>query len=367
MPYTVNDVEGFKQALLETGFEAENLRMLHDKQERRFQPEGVKIMKELRMLLAQVGPDDTLVIALSGHGLHFKGDKTGYFCPVDADLSDKTTLIAMEGEGGLYELLKGCKAKRKLLLVNACRNDPTSERGQAATKIALDDDDAGEVPEGIAALYSCKRGQLSYYDPKREKGIFFDYLTRAWRGEFAEADEAMTHDMLFDKVASKTQNEVSRLYGHSQKPDTRREFEGKWVVSLPEDRLTFRGEEEYRRAFVLENGMDKVKIDTSAALSLYRDAADQGYALGQLSTGVMFDNGWGVSKDEAEAARWFRKAADQGVAVAQLTLGVAYANGHGISKDDAEAAKWFRKAPTKANPMHNFISAWESCTKMARA
>ena len=54
------------------------------------------------------------VVALSGHGVHFKGDRVGYFCPVDAKLTDKGTLIPMEGEGGLFDLLKACPARRKL-------------------------------------------------------------------------------------------------------------------------------------------------------------------------------------------------------------------------------------------------------------
>ena len=56
-------------------------------------------------------------------------------------------------------------------------------------------------------------------------------------------------------------------------------------------------------------------------------AADQGHASGQLNLGVMYDNGEGVLKDDAEAVRWYRLAADQGDAAAQFNLGLMYANG----------------------------------------
>ena len=49
----------------------------------------------------------------------------------------------------------------------------------------------------------------------------------------------------------------------------------------------------------------------------YRLAADQGDAAAQFNLGVMYDNGRGVLKDEAEAVRWYRLAAEQGDADAR--------------------------------------------------
>ena len=64
----------------------------------------------------------------------------------------------------------------------------------------------------------------------------------------------------------------------------------------------------------------------------------------QFNLGVMYENGRGVEKDEAEAVKWYRKAAEQESAVAQFYLGVMYANGRGVAKDEEEAVKWYRKA-----------------------
>ena len=75
-----------------------------------------------------------------------------------------------------------------------------------------------------------------------------------------------------------------------------------------------------------------------------RRLAEQGDADAQFNLGVMYANGEGVLKDEAEAVRWFRLAADQGNAFAQYDLGVMYANGEGVPQDDAEAVRWFRLA-----------------------
>ena len=60
-------------------------------------------MHELDLLLAAMKKNDTLVVALSGHGLQFKGDPVSYFVPVDGKVADKTTLIPLDGKDGLYE------------------------------------------------------------------------------------------------------------------------------------------------------------------------------------------------------------------------------------------------------------------------
>lgn len=55
--------------------------------------------------------------------------------------------------------------------------------------------------------------------------------------------------------------------------------------------------------------------------------------MAQTNLGVMYDNGRGVPKDEAQAVAWYRKAAEQGDANAQFYLGVMYGNGRGVPKD----------------------------------
>ena len=56
-------------------------------------------------------------------------------------------------------------------------------------------------------------------------------------------------------------------------------------------------------------------------------AAAQGNAAAQYNLGVMYANGEGVPKDDAQAVQWYRKAAEQGDAKAQYKLGVMDANG----------------------------------------
>jgi TPR repeat protein len=84
--------------------------------------------------------------------------------------------------------------------------------------------------------------------------------------------------------------------------------------------------------------------DYQAALRLFRPLADQGNMTAQYNLALMFSQGKGAAKDDAEAAKWYRLAADQGYADAQTKLGYMYANGLGVSQSHADAMKWYRLA-----------------------
>ena len=63
-----------------------------------------------------------------------------------------------------------------------------------------------------------------------------------------------------------------------------------------------------------------------------------------------YANGFGVTQDQAAAARWNRAAAEQGDATAQLRLGHAYTYGAGVNRDYSQAASWLKKAAEKGDP-----------------
>jgi uncharacterized protein len=114
------------------------------------------------------------------------------------------------------------------------------------------------------------------------------------------------------------------------------------------------------------------KRDYATALRLLRPLAEQGDDVAQFDLGVMYNEGWGVSRDYlqagkwyrraaiqgnadaqfnlgmlyehhryAEAAKWYREAADQGLGDAQFRLGLLYAKGQGVPRDDVQAYMWF--------------------------
>ncbi len=91
--------------------------------------------------------------------------------------------------------------------------------------------------------------------------------------------------------------------------------------------------------------------DFSQAVSWYRKAAEQGYALGQYNLGRMYRQGKGIELDESQAAQWYRQAAEQGDAWAQHNLGWLYKTGKGVKQDDTQAVDWFRKAAEQGHAL----------------
>ena len=103
----------------------------------------------------------------------------------------------------------------------------------------------------------------------------------------------------------------------------------------------------------------------------FRQAAEQGHASAQFNLGVMYANGEGVLKDEAEAVRWYRMAAEQGLAGAQFNLGVRYDNGRGVLKDATLAHMWYNIAGANgseiAREWRDTIEDDMTATQIARA
>ena len=62
-------------------------------------------------------------------------------------------------------------------------------------------------------------------------------------------------------------------------------------------------------------------VPRDSALSYYQASAELGNARAQHNLGVLYRDGLGVERNEAEALTWFQKSADQGYAKAQLNLG----------------------------------------------
>ena len=48
-----------------------------------------------------------------------------------------------------------------------------------------------------------------------------------------------------------------------------------------------------------------------------------------------------MAQDQVQAVSWYRKAAEQRYALAQTSLGVCYAKGEGVAKDEIEAYAYY--------------------------
>ena len=79
--------------------------------------------------------------------------------------------------------------------------------------------------------------------------------------------------------------------------------------------------------------------DYETAFEEFLPYAQEGDAEAQAMVGVMYQGGYGVRQDLAEAGKWYRRAADQCHAAALGMLGVLYAQGLGVPLDYIAAYK----------------------------
>ena len=121
LKYCIYDMKAVRDRLVDAGYPAENVFLLIDTaDELKYKPTRNNILRQLEMLVQIIRPNDRLVVAFSGHGVHL--NKASYFCPADANLANPgDTLVPLDK---VYQKMDSCGAQVKVLLVDACRNDP---------------------------------------------------------------------------------------------------------------------------------------------------------------------------------------------------------------------------------------------------
>jgi TPR repeat protein len=80
-----------------------------------------------------------------------------------------------------------------------------------------------------------------------------------------------------------------------------------------------------------------------------RTRAEAGDASAQFDLGEAYEEGNGVSQNDALAATWYRKAARLGNPQAMFNLGVSYYNGDGVPSNPTSAYAWFLSAEDAGN------------------
>ena len=178
-----NDAEGLRRQLIKAGFHSDNIVLLADGAKRqRHLPFKANIERQLKLVLSGAEKGDLVVVSFSGHGVHIGGKS--YLCPSEA-LEDNVekTMISVDD---VYRRLHTCRAAFKLLLVDACRNDPRlsgSRNAAHARNVRGLAETLKKPPAGIMVLASCAPGQLSWEDEKLGHGVFMHYVLEGLAGK----------------------------------------------------------------------------------------------------------------------------------------------------------------------------------------
>jgi hypothetical protein len=215
--FSENDVVEFGKVLSKQGYEVTLLTTTGGRKKGVDAPSADNIRSQLARVLKDVSVRDMIVVGLAGHGLQILDQNESYFCPEDAN-------PAITGEGetarfsrpetllGMHELIKSLDDSgigQKLVLIDACRNDPSVRGRRGVVDVSI----ATAAQCGI--LLSCSPGEFSFEDAKlgTGHGAFFYHVIQGISGEARNRDDVVTWNSLSDYVREKVPRKVKELYG----------------------------------------------------------------------------------------------------------------------------------------------------------
>ena len=159
-------------------------------------PTYTNLVNMIPRWLAEAQADDDVLIAFSGHGITRDGQC--YLLPRDAKgASLRLTSVSVPQ---VREWLEGCRAERKVLVLDTCH------AGAGKAVGAMTDEWADELSrgEGFLRLASCDREQKSYADANLGHGVFTYYLAEALQGKGdADRDGRVGADEAYRYVSSR--------------------------------------------------------------------------------------------------------------------------------------------------------------------
>ena len=154
------------------------------------------IDKAVNRLVKPLTKDDVMLVMFCGHGQQVdvkladgKTKNDAFFCPYEAVASDPSTLLSLSY---VIDDVLAPNVGRKLLLVDACRNDPDpgrgGSRGVEGKVIAL--------PEDTAVMFSCRKGQQAYESEALQHGLFTYCVLESLRGQAGQDGEVSWTDIV---------------------------------------------------------------------------------------------------------------------------------------------------------------------------
>ena len=389
----VNDASSMEAALKKLGFSVTTLRNAD--------------LRHMRTAIdefaARLGPGSLGFFYFAGHGVQV--NSLNYLVPVDFSATSEDDLpYEAYPVNRVQAKLEGSGAKLRVLVLDACRNNPFRFKRDASEGLAAMSINA----EGTLVAFATGDNNTAEENPAEANGLYTKFLIPALlspglnlRDAFQKAKEDVYRASQHRQNPSIYENKVGEyalipkvstsitavtresnvdaavetwaFIKDSQNPE---DFEA-FVNAFPQSDLA-RGAS--IRAAQLRRGTAQlasiplapvnpiatsVEDDVSAAkkyyenaqydlaLPLFRRAAEAGNGEGADYLGFLYETGWGVlQKDDEQAVSWYRKSVAAGDPSGMMDLGAMYTRGlGGLPRDDVQAAGLFRKAAEGGNAL----------------
>lgn len=228
LDFAEDDVQALGRALEKLGFSVVTMTSAAESAARRPVLPG-DILAQLDRRLADREPTDTVVLAFSGHGVQLTGERANaagvkelWFCPERARPGDPRTMLAMSE---VIRRLSRCGAGRKLLLVDACRNDfepKSSAKGSRTIELPAAGVKRPPIPAGMVAMFSCRPGEQSFEVDALGHSIFSHHVIEFLEGRappdrYPRGEVGITE--LTSYVRTKTRDTADVRLDRDQVPD----------------------------------------------------------------------------------------------------------------------------------------------------
>ena len=167
--------------------------------------------------LGELDKSDVVLVFLAGHGRQ-KAKVIGgeviqevpYYCPINARSNDEATWISINT---LMENISASSgSQNNLLLVDACRDNPSRGRGVDGARATLPGDN-------LAICFSSSAGTEAYEAESLGHGIFTHFVLEGLKGEAANRRNQVTWDTLVSYVRTAVAEQAPELVQREQFPN----------------------------------------------------------------------------------------------------------------------------------------------------
>ena len=178
------------------------------------QPLKSNIVVAIAEVLSKAKADDTVIIVLVGHGLEIEGEAR--FCPADMRGGSRDMYLATTVSiNGIIKDFGACKAKHKVMFIEACRDEVALPEGVLPVK------PLASVPEGVLLVQSGSSGQSSVgvKSDVFSHGVFsFALLEGLCGAAMKNGAGNITQTSLCAYVMDRAAELAEELAGHKQTP-----------------------------------------------------------------------------------------------------------------------------------------------------
>jgi TPR repeat protein len=345
LKYAVPDAMAVSKRLKQEGYEVTEL----------FDDRATKANFDnaLSALAEKLGPNDRVIVFVSGHGTRRQvvGRTWGYLVPYDgADFSSYISASDLMN----YALMLG-RALHQLFIIDACYGELLATRGGGISP---------DTPNYIERISQAKAREFLSAGEKDQEvldsgpnghSVFTNALLDGLAGKAdSNGDGYITLPELvafLEKAASNEfQTPASGSFpGHEGGEFVFRSPNGGTTTTEVQGRIpgpqTTRGTNLTQAENLLRDSR------FTEAARLFSDAAESGDPEAQFYLGLISERGWGVTKDYQKARILYEKASRNAPpnSDAMTGLGRLFESGHGVTQDYETAREWYTKAADLGN------------------